>query len=469
LGIVAIVGLVWALVVPPWQSPDEVAHFAYAQSLAENFELPGDTKAAPYSTDQLTADAAVGASRGAFFPGASPPDWSSADYDAYLAAEHGADPPSRSNGSGPDPASQNPPLYYLYEDIGYLVDHGGTAFGRLYTMRITGVLLILLTTLATWLLIGEALGRRRLPQLAGAACAGLMPMATFMSTSVNPDGLLVALWTLALWLGVRVINRRAQGADVIALCAVCAAAILTKATSYALVPAVGLAIAAGWWRRPAPQRRAALVPISVAAAVLAVPVLAWLYLAASLGGTSITTIGAVSGHPFNVRQFVSYVWQFYLPRLPFMTPFRTSPQLPVYDIWVRQGVGQFGWLDVFEPGWVYHLAAIAGGAVAVAAGVITALRGRLRHVPLLSFLGLALVGLLGLLHISEYRVILANGGQFNQGRYLLPIIGLLGLAVALIISAVPRRLRAAACGLSVVALLLLQVISLTLVAKAYYL
>ena len=34
---VAIVGLCWALLVPPWQSPDELAHFAYAQSLAESF------------------------------------------------------------------------------------------------------------------------------------------------------------------------------------------------------------------------------------------------------------------------------------------------------------------------------------------------------------------------------------------------------------------------------------------------
>ena len=53
-----------------------------------------------------------------------------------------------------------------------------------------------------------------------------------------------------------------------------------------------------------------------------------------------------------------------------MTPFRTTPQLPVYDIWVRQGLGDFGWLDVFEPGWVYHLGAVIAAAVAVAAAVI---------------------------------------------------------------------------------------------------
>ena len=75
-------------------------------------------------------------------------------------------------------------------------------------------------------------------------------MATFMSTAVNPDALLITLWTFALWLGARVINRRAPSRDAIALCGVTAAAILTKATSYALVVPVLLALFIGWRRRP---------------------------------------------------------------------------------------------------------------------------------------------------------------------------------------------------------------------------
>jgi 4-amino-4-deoxy-L-arabinose transferase-like glycosyltransferase len=469
LGIVAVLGVSWIMIVPPWQSPDEVAHFAYAQSLAENFALPGEAERPGISSDQSFADLAVGASRGAFYPSTSPPDWSSADYDAYLAVEHGADPPAKDNGSGPNPASQNPPLYYLYADIGYLIDKGGTTFGRLYAMRMVGVLLLLTTTIAAWLLVGETLGRRRVPQLAGAAVSGLLPMATFMSTSVNPDALLIALWTIALWLGARVINRRGQGADVIALCAVGAMAILTKATSYALVPPIALAIVIGWWRRPSGERKAALGPIAVGALALAVPVLAWLSLATSLGGTAITTVGASPAQAFNVRQFLSYVWQFYLPRLPFMVPLRTTPQLAVYDIWVRQGLGNFGWLDVFEPSWVYRAGAVIAAAIGVAAAVIVGRRGLVRRLPLLSFFASALLALLVLLHVSEYRVILAGGGQFNQGRYLLPIVGLASLAVAIVVRAVPQRLRAPACGLVLTALLVLQVISLTTIVKAYYL
>jgi hypothetical protein len=82
LAIVAIVGVAWALVVPPWQSPDEVQHFVYVQSLAESFELPGHKGQPGISDDQALADNAVGASRGAFYPQASPPDWNPSDWNA---------------------------------------------------------------------------------------------------------------------------------------------------------------------------------------------------------------------------------------------------------------------------------------------------------------------------------------------------------------------------------------------------
>lgn len=451
------------------QSPDEPAHFAYAQGLAESFTLPGIKGRPGISSDQGVAENAVGAGRGAFWPGSAPPDWRRSDYAAYLAAEHSADPPSRSNGSGPSTADANPPLYYLFAAVGYLIDDGGTAFGRLYAIRISGVLLLVLTTIGAWLLAGETLGHRRLPQLACAAVAGLLPMDAFMSTNVNPDALLITAWTFALWLGARVINREAAGRDAVALCAVTAAAILTKATSYALVVPVLLALFFGWHRRPAPERGPTLTRIAGAGLVLVVPVLAWLALAHALGRAGINTIGSSPAHPFIVRQFLSYVWQFYLPRLPFLTPFRVTPQLPVYDIWLNQGTGVFGWLDVYLPDWLYRATAWAAAGIAIVdVGLLTRLRER-RHLALLGFFVLSLVALLGLLHITEYRALIAGSGQFLQARYLLPLVGLLGLAIGLIVSRVPVRARSSACALVLTSLLALQVISLAAIVQAYYL
>ena len=443
LVIVLSVGLSWALVVPPWQSPDELAHFGFVQSLAENFAilptLPAHRRPRATSAPPTTPSEP---SRGAFWPTPAPPDWRRSDYDAYLAAEHVAHPPSRSDGTGPSTATNNPPLYYLVAAAAYLVDHGGTAFGRRYSIRIFGVLLLIVTTIAAWLLAGEVFGRRRLAQLGCAAVAGLLPMATFMSTAVNPDALVITCWTLTLWLGARVINHRAQAWDAVWLCAATAAAILTKATSYALVGPILVALLIGWLRRPAAERRRALVFIVAAGLVLALPVLGWFALASHVGGLSITTVGSSPAHPFLISQFLSYVWQFYLPRLPFLTPFRTTPDLPVYDVWIRQLTGVFGWLDVYLPDWLYRVAAVAAAGLGLGSiALLTRLRDR-RHLALLAFFAVTLLALLVVLHVTEYRALIAGGGVFLQGRYLLPVVSLFGLAVGLVMRA---GLRPASC------------------------
>ena len=467
LVIVVTVGFSWALLVAPFQSPDEPAHFAYTQSLAESFRLTGHRDLMGLSSDEGVAQAAVGAQRGQDHPSASPPDWSPADEKAYLSVAHSADPPSRTDGSGFTSASGNPPLYYLLAGVPYWLDHGGTVFGRLYAIRLFGVLLLALTALAAWLLAGEVFGTRRLAQLTCGAVAALLPMATFISTSVTPDALLMTSWTFALWLGARVINHGARHRDVVGLCVLTGAAVLTKATSYALVAPAFLALLFGWLRRPQARRRDGAVVISAAVVTLAAPVVAWIVLAPGLGGVSITQVGSSPAHPFGIRQFIAYVWQFYLPRLPFMHPIRSG--LPAYDVWVRQLIGDFGWLNVFEPSWMYPVMALTAGMLGVASvALLTRLRGR-RVLAVLAFLGLTALALLTLLHITGYRVYITGTRYFLQGRYLLPLIGLLGLAVGLIVVRLPTRLRPIGCSVVITWLLAWQAISLVSVMKAYYL
>ncbi len=71
-----------------------------------------------------------------------------------------------------------------------------------------------------------------------------------------------------------------------------------------------------------------------------------------------------------MRQFVSYVWQFYLPRLPWMTPFRSTAGLPLYDVWLREGWGLFGWLEIELSNWLYALLTGITALIAIAAAAI---------------------------------------------------------------------------------------------------
>ena len=72
-----------------------------------------------------------------------------------------------------------------------------------------------------------------------------------LSASVSPDGMLYAVWSLALWLGVRCIRRGVPARDGAAFFALVGIACTIKAASYALlVPAALVAVVGSLARRP---------------------------------------------------------------------------------------------------------------------------------------------------------------------------------------------------------------------------
>ena len=243
LGVVAVVGVSWAMIMPPWQSPDSFTHYSYAESLATRFALPGRAGHNEASSSVRAAYRAAGVMALQWSSPEVKASWNPAAARAYRTASARL---SRSNGAGITPSQANPPIYYAYAAAAYLATFGGDSLDRVLAIQLAGVLLLLATVVGAWLLGGEVFGRRPLLQLTTAAVAGLQPVETFMSTSVNPDALLVPLWTFWLWLGARVIKRGAPRRDVVALCAVTAAAILTKETSYAMLPPLVLVLVLGW-------------------------------------------------------------------------------------------------------------------------------------------------------------------------------------------------------------------------------
>jgi len=467
---VLVLGSAWALLSPPFQAPDETTHFAYAQTLAERGTTPGDPGRATFSTEQRLAQDAAGTDRAALaLPGRT--TWSPAVEARWRAAQARLPEGARGDGGGPNPASLNPPLYYAYGALPYLAASGGDIFDRLHLMRLASALLALVTVAGTWLLAGEVFGRDRVRQLAAAGTVGLLPMVTFVSASFNPDALLWALTSLALWLGVRVMRRGLELRSGVALIAVAALAVATKPVFLALAPALGLAAVVSLRRRggaregretrghgPAPRQRGGprgLVVFAVGAVGLAA--------AAVLG----VAAGALSGR-VDPRIFASYLWQFYLPRLPFQRDFPASEGLQVYEVWIKTGWGAFGWFEARLPEPVYVALAVGTVLVAVAA-VVALVRARRRlDGAVLSVLLLAALSLLLVLHLVEASSISIGQGAIAQGRYLLPLAPLAGLAVAAGLGVLPAPRRPLALGALLGGLVSLQLLSLAVVADRFY-
>jgi 4-amino-4-deoxy-L-arabinose transferase-like glycosyltransferase len=463
-----VLGCVWALVLPPFQAPDENAHVAYVQSLAERGKLPGDPGLQFQSTEQTSAAEAANTDQTAqqlFVK----PEWSERRYDRWLEQAAQFSSRQREDGGGANPAGPNPPLYYLWLVGPYDLAADGDLFARISAMRLASVPFLLATVIATWLLAGVVFGRNRPLQLAAASVPALAPMVTFVSSSVTPDALLYALWGFALWLGARLVKGDGDLRDVVAICVVAALAVLTKATSYALLPAVAVAVATAALRAGGGPRRLALTA-AVAAASFALVAAPW-YVAARLEDRPAAgqLAGGAPAESVDAREFGSYVWQYYLPRLPFQARYGALGRYPqAYETWFKQSIGAFGWLETRWPNPVYRVLFLVAALILAGAVVAPVRRRRSVDPMLLVFFGTAMVVLIAGLHWNEYRLAEGSGSLASQGRYLFPLIPLAGLVVAAAVTALPARLRPLALGATVGGLATLQLFAIALVVTRFY-
>jgi len=443
---VLLCGVAWALLTPAWQVPDEDSHFAYVQSLVERGSRPFDdgreAGIAAKATEQDLAEVASG-----FLDSAqrieSDPEWSPTAEARWRAAQARLPEAAREDGGGASSARGNPPGYYLAATLPYRVGGGGTAIDRLYAMRLLGVGLLALFALSGWLLAGELLGRRRPLQLVAGAVCGLAPMATFVSAAVTPDALLLPLWGLTFWMLARVVRRGGRPRDLVALALLVAAALAVKPVSAALVPGALWALVASRWRRP----------------VRAGPVAAGL-VAAGLAGCVAAAL-AVPGGP---RRFAAYLWQFYVPEDAWTNRIVELLPWPLRDVWWEGTIGAFGWLEVRFPAWVYVLVL----ALAVPVVVLAARRVGQRHASLLVAFALPALALVAGLHLTEEWFLVEQGEPFTQGRYLLPLLPLAGLAVAGALGGLGARARGLALGATLGLLAAGQAAGLAVVAARFY-
>ena len=464
-----VLAVLWACLTPGFQAPDEQRHFAYVETVGSRLALPGDEKRAPMSTqldrgmEAVNSNQVAGQSR-------VKPEWDESVEREWLEIDATA---PRDDGGGPNPADAYPPVSYAWEAVGYTAGSGGSLFDELLGARLLSALWLPVTVLATWLLAGEVFGRRRLLQTAAAAVPALLPMVAFITASVSPDGMMYAVWSLALWLGVRCVTRGFPLRDAVAFFALVGLACTVKTTSLALLPAAAFVALVGLVARP--WRRGRAFAVSAAVVVpLALTLGAWLVAASLLdrpAGAQVTSaLASPAGGGTNWRELLSYVWQYYLPRVPTQTDFRIPTidgGFPMLKVWITHTWGAFGWLEVVFSEWVYLALSGITGTLLVGGAVALVRARRTLDLRAAAFLALAFVALVGGLHWTDYHQIKLGIG-FMQGRYLFPVIAIFGLALAGAISLVPARRRGAATGVTAAFLLTFHVLCIGLVVERFY-
>jgi hypothetical protein len=292
-----------------------------------------------------------------------------------------------------------------------------------------------------------------------------------MAGIVNADTLLVTIWSAFTALALRTLVRGPSLRRVVGLSALAAASALTHGRGLALLPPLLVVVALACWRHR-PELRETLRWGAAGLGVLAAGlVLFRLFAAGGSSGGSLygNQTDYINQGGFGIGQFAQQVWQFYLPKAPFL-PARVGPDYGFRQMFVETFFGSFGWLEVRFPARVYT--ALRIGVLLGLAGLLVAAwaRRRMLREQLHVLLGLLAIcgSLLVLLHLVSYLALLGSGDPLIVGRYALPLIVPFALAVAFVATSLPRRLGALFGVLVVTVGIVLQLSGLLITVERFY-
>jgi 4-amino-4-deoxy-L-arabinose transferase-like glycosyltransferase len=449
VALVALVnGIAWSLVTPPFQVPDETAHFAYAQHLAETGKRAGEAGRPEFSSEQGQAMGAMATLTliGRPFvhtPGEGPAE-RAADAQIRAAADHAP----RDDGGGPSTASSQPALYYALVAIPYRLFSWATLPARLQAMRITSAIMFAIAAAACALFVAEVLPRQRWAPVVGGLAVALSPYTAFVSSGVTPDALLLTTSALTLLVVARAFTRGLTLRRAVALGLVVGAGMLTKLTYLTFVPPAAAAFLYLLWRDRARLARDGVSPWRVlaagAGALLLLPVLFAIWTKATGMPLRATGAGTASRAADQIpasslRTELSYAWQLYLPRLPFMTD--QFGFWPPDGTWLQGFAGRYGWLDYGAPGWIVDVVrvVVVAGLVLLVAALVRFRAAVWRARALIVAMALFVLVLFAVIAHQGYDYRRATGFIFEQSRYLFPLAALFSAAVATACLGLGRR------------------------------
>ncbi len=458
----------WSILSPPFQPPDEPAHFAYVQQLAESHRIPSSS-ADTFSTEEETALTDLDYAAMQFRPAgkaiASEAQQRQLERDL-------ARPFSRTNTRSAGTAANEPPLYYVLETIPYELASSGTLLDRLELMRLLSALFGGLTALFAYLFVREALPAEPWAWAVGGLGAGLAPLLGFMSGAVHPDALLYTISAALFYQLARAFRRGLTRGLSLAIGVTIALGVLTQLVFLGLLPGALAGVLLASLRTPSATRRARLRRLAATLAAVAAPVLLYVLVNAIASHRPLsfaTHLGSSAQHG-SISSELSYVWQLYLPRLPGM-PVDFPEVFTTRQYWFDGLVGLYGSVETVFPPWVYNVALIPAGAIALlgARALLTARAALRERAAELAVYGGMAVGVPVAVGVASYNErILGVPAPYSEPRYLLPMLVLFAAALALAARGAGRRWGPAVGAVIVMLVLAHDIFSQLLVVSRYY-
>ncbi len=217
-----VLGMTFGVVVPLWEAPDEVRHFAYAKYLIDNFSLPPLSHI--FEENPVTL---------AFHPPL---------YHALISSlAYGY--PEQDPQRDIQPAGGDGRRSYIYEVDGVRFPYRGIPL-RAHLMRVVSLLLGIGVIVCAWCIAAEIFPAERQLAFTAAAIVALNPQFIFINGSVNDQALSNPLGSVVLLMLARVISAGLTPALSIVLGLAFGAALLTTTSAVLFVPVILAAVLA---------------------------------------------------------------------------------------------------------------------------------------------------------------------------------------------------------------------------------
>jgi hypothetical protein len=430
----------WALITPPFQTPDEPDHFSYAQYVAETGHAASPTPSTrpAFSSDQALA--LEGAhSYGVLSSLDGKPPWL-ALYQGIWEHERARSPHARDNGGGFTlGAAGHAPPYYLLAAAGYELVRSQSTYSQLTMVRLVSALLAAIVAACAFGIVRELLPRWPIAAVAAGLLVAFQPMFSFIGGAANNDNGINATAAISLYLLIRALRRGLSWRTALGLGLALALTPLMKETGYEIYPVAVIGVVGVLWRyrrnlRPAPWLAliGSFVLVQGGWRLLRPVFYPAEHGVAGGGGGAISATGAVSTAEHMPLRFLEYLWELFLPRLSFMG--ELFPQgWPFFQVYIERGWGAFGWYMYLFPRWVFVIIV----AVMAVVGVL-GLRAAWTRRRALAARGWELLVLvlwpIAVLVAVEAAFFAPNGGRTvvaEQGRYIFPAIGALAALAVL--------------------------------------
>ncbi|RTE08162.1 DUF2142 domain-containing protein [Paenibacillus whitsoniae] len=185
-------GILWSIIIPPFQTPDEPGHFSYVQYLAEQKGLPvrGNNIDNSFSPELIQ-----------FYDFAKTEDIINNKNALFMIDSKQEKNTLSRIGTGSNYITSYPPLYYWLASIFYKFFDNLSIEYRFYSVRLFSVLLSLITVWGSYYIGKKIVPSNVLFPITISSITLLQPMYSMVSASVTNDTLMISISVLLLcWL-----------------------------------------------------------------------------------------------------------------------------------------------------------------------------------------------------------------------------------------------------------------------------